>query len=162
MLLNKTIKLSYNYIISSSSNNTDKDNSIVRNGINSIKITSSNFYEGKIENNSKIYMNNSVVNFKTSYGNNQKRNVLILELNNEESNHLEIGREQDISGDISNRRFSIWKSGIDLFAESPLIGVGGYSNIVTFAQENIPTTYLVANDYKIFDSFHIAPHVFRS
>ena len=154
LLLNKTIKLSYNYIISSSSNNTDKDNSIVRNGINSIKITSSNFYEGKIENNSKIYMNNSVVNFKTSYGNNQKRNVLILELNNEESNHLEIGREQDISGDISNRRFSIWKSGIDLFAESPLIGVGGYSNIVTFAQENIPTTYLVANDYKIFDSFH--------
>lgn len=67
--------------------------------------------------------------------------------------NLEIGREQDLSGDFSNRRFDIWESGIEVFQTSPIFGVG-FRNIVPAAEEKAPNTYIINNDQVKFESFH--------
>lgn len=64
-----------------------------------------------------------------------------------------VGREQDIQNDISNRRFSIWKSGIEIWNISPAFGVS-FRNIVSFAKSNLPKTYITNNDMGDFPSFH--------
>ena len=66
---------------------------------------------------------------------------------------LTIGREQDLENDFSNRRFDLWKSGLELFATSPVFGVG-FRNIVAAAKDKIPDTYAVNNDQGDFASFH--------
>lgn len=64
-----------------------------------------------------------------------------------------IGREQDIEGDYSNRRFDIWGSGVEIFKEKPVTGIG-FRNIISYAETELPDTYIVNNDYGKFDSFH--------
>ena len=66
---------------------------------------------------------------------------------------LRVGREQDIENDVSNRRFDIWKSGLEIFNKNKILGVG-FRNIVAYANENLPETYIVNNDQGEFDSFH--------
>ena len=66
---------------------------------------------------------------------------------------LDGGREQDIENDFSNRRFDIWKSGVEIFFESPIAGVS-YFNIKQFALEVVPETYLVNNDHGQFNNMH--------
>lgn len=66
-----------------------------------------------------------------------------------------IGREQDIESDVSNRRFDLWKSGLEIYRMKPIFGVSIF-NAVAFAQEQLPTTYLINNDAGIFDSLHNA------
>lgn len=66
-----------------------------------------------------------------------------------------IGREQDIESDVSNRRFDLWKSGLEIYRLKPIFGVSIF-NAVAFAQEQLPTTYLINNDAGIFDSLHNA------
>ena len=72
---------------------------------------------------------------------------------NPKPNDKEIGREQDIESDVSNRRFDLWKSGIEIFTKKPIFGVSMF-NAVPFAQEQLPSTYLVNNDSGVFDSLH--------
>lgn len=67
--------------------------------------------------------------------------------------NLGIGREQDLSGDFSNRRFDIWESGIEVFQTSPIFCVG-FRNIVPAAEEKAPNTYIINNDQVKFESFH--------
>ena len=64
-----------------------------------------------------------------------------------------IGREQDLENDISNRRFDLWKSGLEIFASSPVIGVGP-DNFIAYSEEHLPNIYLVNNDHGAFDNFH--------
>jgi O-antigen ligase len=66
---------------------------------------------------------------------------------------LDGGREEDIGEDISNRRFDIWKSGVELFIKSPVVGTS-YFNIKEFALNVIPETYLVNNDHGQFNNMH--------
>lgn len=66
---------------------------------------------------------------------------------------LEIGREQDLVNDFSNRRFDIWESGVEVFKTAPIFGVG-FRNIVPAAKEKVPDTYIVNNDQGDFASFH--------
>lgn len=67
---------------------------------------------------------------------------------------LEIGRnEADINNDISNRRFDIWMSGLEILKESPVLGTT-FRNLVPFAQKELPDTYIVHNDNKIFWDLH--------
>ncbi len=66
---------------------------------------------------------------------------------------LDGGREQDIENDFSNRRFDIWKSGVEIFLKSPVVGVS-YFNIQQYALENLPETYLVNNDHGKFNNMH--------
>lgn len=69
-----------------------------------------------------------------------------------------IGRESDMEvtgGDISNRRFSIWKSALEIFISSPIVGVG-FRNIIPYANDQLPNTYIlkVNNEYGDFDAMH--------
>ncbi len=60
---------------------------------------------------------------------------------------------RDFEGDISNRRFDLWGSGLEIFGERPLFGVSFY-NLQAFAKENLPQTYLVNNDHGLFNNMH--------
>lgn len=69
-----------------------------------------------------------------------------------------ISREGDMEatgGDISNRRFSIWKSAVEIFLSSPITGVG-FRNIIPYAKDQLPNTYIlkVNNQYGDFDAMH--------
>lgn len=67
---------------------------------------------------------------------------------------LEIGRQsEDINGDVSNRRFAIWKSGFEMFKSKPLTGVT-FRNYVPYCDDVLPNTYLVHNDFTKFHSLH--------
>ena len=65
----------------------------------------------------------------------------------------ELGREEDLQGDISNRRFDIWMSGVEVFNTSKFTGVS-FRNILPYVRVNLPKTYIVNNDATIFNSFH--------
>ncbi len=71
----------------------------------------------------------------------------------EKKKEEQIGREQDISSDPSNRRFDIWKSAVELFEASPIVGVSR-ANTLRFAEVNLPDTYIINNDHMKFDSLH--------
>lgn len=63
-----------------------------------------------------------------------------------------VDRGYDLSDDISNRRFDVWKGAVQLFAESPKSVLVGYS-FKGFTEQAItlqPENYLVNNDYTIF------------
>lgn len=64
-----------------------------------------------------------------------------------------IGREDEISGDISNRRFDLWENGVQLFQTSPVVGIS-YGNYLSYARDVKPDSYMLTNDYKVFDAFH--------
>lgn len=64
-----------------------------------------------------------------------------------------IGRGYDIKKDISNRRFEIWLSGLEIFMRNPIVGVSR-QNIVAYASEHMPETYIVNNSQMDFDSMH--------
>lgn len=71
---------------------------------------------------------------------------------------LIIGREEninndDISEDISNRRFSIWKSGLEIFAKAPLFGTS-FRGMTSFAEKVLPDTYILNNDSGKFNCMH--------
>ncbi len=74
----------------------------------------------------------------------------------EEQGHsaFTIERGYDISEDISNRRFDIWKSAVEIYTSSPKTMILGTSfrGMVPYALEHLPDTYLVNNDSIIFET----------
>lgn len=67
-----------------------------------------------------------------------------------------IGRtEEELQGDISNRRFDIWKSGFNIFKKNPVFGIG-WNNTVAYIQKNMPDSYMLGtvNNLADFDIFH--------
>lgn len=87
------------------------------------------------------------------------RNIYYGHLNESESDkkddYVEIGRNESdiVEEDISNRRFSIWNSGFEMFCVSPFFGTS-FRNIVDFAKENVPDTYIINNDLGEFNCMH--------
>ncbi len=65
----------------------------------------------------------------------------------------EDGREQDLESDISNRRFDLWKSGVEIFLKNKVFGVS-YYNLKNYAQSEMPDTYLVNNSHGAFNNTH--------
>lgn len=65
----------------------------------------------------------------------------------------EVGRAEEYSGDITNRRSDIWKSAIEVFFTSPVVGVS-HNNVLAYVYDNVPNSYLVTNDHMDFDSMH--------
>lgn len=59
---------------------------------------------------------------------------------------MTVHRDYDLSGDISNRRFSVWKSGVEIFLTRPLVGTT-YTGFTNYAREHLPETYIVNNDH---------------
>ena len=54
--------------------------------------------------------------------------------------------------DQSNRRFWVWQSGIDIAMSRPLTGVS-FVGVVPYAEEHMPDTYIVNNDYWDMNTF---------
>ena len=81
----------------------------------------------------------------------------ILEHPNEkvEIEDITVGRGEDseLGEDISNRRFAIWKSALEIVATRPILGVS-FRHILPYAREFLPQTYIVNNDYNDFASMH--------
>lgn len=78
----------------------------------------------------------------------------------EEDNPLDegpntIGRpENELKGDISNRRFDLWGSSVEIWKEKPVFGVG-HRTIQPFAEKYLPDTYLLNNSKGTkFDTSH--------
>lgn len=70
-----------------------------------------------------------------------------------EDEYITIGREDVNSSDVSNRRFDIWKSGIEISSSNMVYGIG-FANIKPYALDEFPNTYIVNNDYIQFEAFH--------
>lgn len=66
-----------------------------------------------------------------------------------------IGREADLEGDFTNGRFSLWQSGFEIFATTPIFGTS-FRNLTSYALENLPDTYLVNNDHVDYTTAHNA------
>lgn len=64
-----------------------------------------------------------------------------------------IGREEELAGDVSNRRFDLWRNSFEVFCTAPIMGIS-FGNIVSYCEENLPQSYLLTNDYVVFDAFH--------
>ncbi|MBQ8804708.1 MAG: O-antigen ligase family protein [Tyzzerella sp.] len=75
------------------------------------------------------------------------------EQDSQEDPKIEMGRDDILTGDISNRRFDLWRSSLDFIKNEPIVGVGN-RNIVAYAEEYLPNTYLIANDSGAYDAFH--------
>ena len=73
-------------------------------------------------------------------------------VNKNSDSEIKIGRT-DNREDISNRRFDIWKSGLEIFSKNLVFGVG-FSNITPIALDKYPNTYIVNNNFSKFDAFH--------
>ena len=78
-----------------------------------------------------------------------------LEVENpeEEKELAKIGREEDINVDPSNRRFDIWKSGLEIFKTTPVVGTS-YISFLPYVEDNLPDTYVVNNDHGNFGNMH--------
>lgn len=50
------------------------------------------------------------------------------------------------NSDVSNGRFSIWQSALEVFASSPVVGAS-HRHISDYAAENLPDTYIVKEGY---------------
>lgn len=64
-----------------------------------------------------------------------------------------ITRGYDLSEDPSNRRFDIWKSGLEIFNENKVFGTS-YNGIRPYAYEYMPNTYIVNNDFQQIRNLH--------
>lgn len=65
----------------------------------------------------------------------------------------QIGRKDELSGDISNRRFDLWKNAIQVYEEEPVFGVT-FANYNSYEKVNMPHCYMLENDHTTFDAFH--------
>lgn len=64
----------------------------------------------------------------------------------DEDDKLLLGRKESLEGDYSNGRIAFWKSGAEVFMKKPLFG-HTFKGFLPYAQEYLPETYLVNNDY---------------
>ena len=64
-----------------------------------------------------------------------------------------VERNYDLEGDVSNRRFEIWKSALEIFEKTPVFGTS-YYGIRPFAREYVPNTYIINNDQVDFRNMH--------
>lgn len=140
-----------------------------------VKSLFSNFYDNEeekiyINTDNRITFNKELVNKKIT---DKNKNLVIKEDDIKEENTIEdttaekkvqkedkIEQNHDIyfrgystSNDISNRRFDLWKSAIEIYKTSFIFGVS-FENIEEYCYKNVPNTYLVNNGYRVFDNFH--------
>lgn len=66
---------------------------------------------------------------------------------------VQIGREEELSGDVSNRRFDLWQNSLQIFKTKPVLGIG-FGNIVSYSEQKLPDCYLLTNGFAIFNAFH--------
>ena len=67
----------------------------------------------------------------------------------------EVGRKEDLEKDVTNGRFSLWKSAVEIWRTSPVYGTG-YSTVIAYARDHTPETYLINNPQGEYISVHNA------
>lgn len=93
-----------------------------------------------------FYLPKMVVN-----GYNSMWNMISSIVEDSDNEDKKIDRGYDIEDDVSNRRFDIWQSGIEILETSPIFGVS-FGGLRLYAEDNLPETYIVNNDYKDFNT----------
>lgn len=65
-----------------------------------------------------------------------------------------IGRydEEINGGDVSNNRFEIWESGIDIFKANPITGIS-FRNIIEYARAEMPTGFIATSGFESMHNF---------
>ena len=71
----------------------------------------------------------------------------------EKSELVKIGREEELAGDVSNRRFDLWNNSAQIFKKNPVLGIG-FGNIVSYSEAELPDCYLLTNGFSVFNAFH--------
>lgn len=67
---------------------------------------------------------------------------------------VEIGREEELKGDVSNRRFDLWTNAAQIFSKNPIFGVS-FAAYVPYCQAELPDAYMINNDLDVdFEAFH--------
>ncbi len=96
---------------------------------------------------------NNIINIAASqFSDNDKDSDIDKDNDNDNDNDKHsniIDRGYDLSDDISNRRFDVWKSGLEVYLNSPknmLVGLS-FCGFTDYARENMPQTYIVNNDF---------------
>ena len=79
-------------------------------------------------------------------------NMIVSVEDPDHGNTKKIERNYDLSEDISNKRFAIWQSGIEIFSTKPLTGIG-FHHLKDYADQEVPDTYL-AQDGVRFSHLH--------
>ncbi|MCI8584253.1 MAG: hypothetical protein HFH13_14150 [Dorea sp.] len=77
------------------------------------------------------------------------------EVKKQEEMKRKLGRKQDLEKDVSNGRFELWMSAVEVWKTSPVYGVG-YVTFVPYAKEHTPNTYAVNNDVGEYTNMHNA------
>lgn len=80
---------------------------------------------------------------KTTY------NFVLSDIFNIQLEDFAVKRGYDTSDDISNRRFDVWGSGIEIYTDSAknmVIGTS-FNGMVPYAREHLPETYIINNDF---------------
>ncbi len=72
---------------------------------------------------------------------------------NGSTDNLDLQRN-DVSADVSNRRFDIWKEAIKIARREPVFGIS-HANVLPYVDRYMPDSYLVNNSqYMRFESMH--------
>ena len=98
-----------------------------------------------------LFTYNAYVEFRTTLNQNQQQNG---EENTPSDEMVEINREEELNGDVSNRRFDLWMNAGMVFAKNPLLGVS-FGAFVPYCEDEIPDAYMINNDSGVvFETFH--------
>lgn len=79
-------------------------------------------------------------------------NMIVSIEDPDNGNAKKIERNYNVSEDISNKRFAIWQSGIEIFSTKPLTGIG-FHHLKDYVDQELPDTYL-AQDGVRFSHLH--------
>ncbi|BBM17511.1 polymerase [Enterococcus avium] len=73
-------------------------------------------------------------------------------ISNSQSNTSLVRKDVAESDDVSNLRFSIWKSALDIFKSSWLVGTSP-KNMIPYAREHLPSTFIAQNGFIVHNSY---------
>lgn len=62
-------------------------------------------------------------------------------------------RAADLEKDVTNGRIALWKSGLEIWQTSPVVGTG-YNSFLPYVREKLPDTYAVHNSQEEYVSLH--------
>lgn len=95
---------------------------------------------------------NAYAEFKTTLGQNGPSNGTEEEDSSDQM--VEINREEELNGDVSNRRFDLWMNAGTVFAKNPITGVS-FGAFVPYCKDEIPDAYMINNDSGVeFETYH--------
>ena len=148
-----SIKSGYNYLLQIENqkkiledNNGQEGNKVTKNEKKNIQ-QNNQLSKGNGEEKKQTDSNQTIEN-KTQ---NNNSSLTSKKNETEQKNLAPVKRGYSMKGDISNQRFQLWASAIEVGLSRPLTGVSFYG-IVPYAEKNFPDTYIVNNDHWVYST----------